>query len=80
MAVPFKQNLDNTEKLVEAPEFIEFYKETNSPWVNFFPIEMVTSTKIEFIVKKPKNPEIKVLQWNDKSKGLDVSYASIDKI
>ncbi|BDT04427.1 hypothetical protein [Spiroplasma ixodetis] len=24
MAVPFKQNLDNTEKLVEAPEFIEF--------------------------------------------------------
>ncbi len=22
MAVPFKQNLDNTEKLVEAPEFI----------------------------------------------------------
>ncbi|WP_342274572.1 hypothetical protein [Spiroplasma endosymbiont of Phycita roborella] len=25
MSVPFNQNLDNTEKLVEAPEFIEFW-------------------------------------------------------
>ncbi|MBP1527562.1 MAG: hypothetical protein H9Q66_06555, partial [Spiroplasma ixodetis] len=48
------QNLDNTEKLVEAPEFIEFYKQSNSPWASFFPIEMVNSTKIEFIVKKTK--------------------------
>lgn len=80
MAVPFNKNLDNTEKLVEAPEFIEFYKQSNSPWASFFPIEMVNSTKIEFIVKKPKNPEIKVLKWNDKSKGLDVSYAETIKI
>lgn len=80
MSVPFNQNLDNTEKLVEAPEFIEFYKQSNSPWASFFPIEMVNSTKIEFIVKKPKNSEIKVLKWNDKSKGLDVSYAETIKI
>ncbi|WP_338973968.1 hypothetical protein [Spiroplasma endosymbiont of Tricholauxania praeusta] len=80
MAVPFNKNLDNTEKLVEAPEFIEFYKQSNSPWASFFPIEMVNATKIEFIVKKPKNPEIKVLKWNDKSKGLDVSYAETIKI
>ncbi|BDT02800.1 hypothetical protein [Spiroplasma ixodetis] len=26
MSVPFNQNLDNTERLVEAPEFIEFFK------------------------------------------------------
>ncbi|BDT02512.1 hypothetical protein SHM_01580 [Spiroplasma ixodetis] len=26
MSVPFNQNLDNTERLVEAPEFIEFLK------------------------------------------------------
>ncbi|WP_342274687.1 hypothetical protein [Spiroplasma endosymbiont of Phycita roborella] len=80
MAVPFNKNLDNTEKLVEAPEFIEFYKQSNSPWASFFPIEMVNSTKIEFIVKKPKNPEMKILKWNDKSKGLDVSYAETIKI
>lgn len=80
MSVQFNQNLDNTEKLVEAPEFIEFYKQSNSPWASFFPIEMVNSTKIEFIVKKPKNSEIKVLKWNDKSKGLDVSYAETIKI
>ncbi len=30
-SVPFKQNLDNTKKLVEALEFIEFYKQSNSP-------------------------------------------------
>ncbi len=29
--VQFKQNLDTTAKLVEAPEFIEFYKQSNSP-------------------------------------------------
>ncbi len=29
--VPFQQNLDNTTKLVEAAEFIEFYKQSNSP-------------------------------------------------
>ncbi|WP_342274619.1 hypothetical protein [Spiroplasma endosymbiont of Phycita roborella] len=80
MAIQFNKNLDNTEKLVEAPEFIEFYKQSNSPWASFFPIEMVNSTKIEFIVKKPKNSEIKVLKWNDKSKGLDVSYAETIKI
>ncbi|BDT05065.1 MULTISPECIES: hypothetical protein [Spiroplasma] len=80
MAIQFNKNLDNTEKLVEAPEFIEFYKQSNSPWASFFPIEMVNSTKIEFIVKKPKNSEIKVLKWNDKSKGLDVSYAETVKI
>ncbi|WP_342274440.1 hypothetical protein [Spiroplasma endosymbiont of Phycita roborella] len=80
MAIQFNKNLDNTEKLVEAPEFIEFYKQSNSPWSSFFPIEMVNSTKIEFIVKKPKNSEIKVLKWNDKSKGLDVSYAETVKI
>ncbi|CAB1054059.1 hypothetical protein [Spiroplasma endosymbiont of Danaus chrysippus] len=80
MAVPFKQNLDNTEKLVEAPEFIEFFKQSNSPWASFFPIEMVNSTRIEFIVKKPKDPKVKVLQWNDKSKRIDVGYADTDKI
>ncbi|WP_458257509.1 hypothetical protein [Spiroplasma endosymbiont of Dactylopius coccus] len=80
MAVPFKQNLDNTEKLVEAPEFIEFFKQSNSPWAIFFPIEMVNSTRIEFIVKKPKDPKVKVLQWNDKSKRIDVGYADTDKI
>ncbi|WP_338978799.1 hypothetical protein [Spiroplasma endosymbiont of Panzeria rudis] len=39
MSVPFNQNLDNTERLVEAPEFIEFFKISNSPWANFFPTE-----------------------------------------
>ncbi|WP_395473351.1 hypothetical protein [Spiroplasma endosymbiont of Nomada rufipes] len=78
--VPFKQNLDNTTKLVETPEFIEFYKQSNSPWAIFFPIEMVNSTKIEFIVKKPKDPTFKILHWNDKSKGLEVGYVDTDKI
>lgn len=61
MSVNIQTNLNNTKKLVEAPEFIEFFKQSNSPWANFFPIEMVTSTKIEFIIKLPKDPTIKVL-------------------
>ncbi|WP_339039461.1 hypothetical protein [Spiroplasma endosymbiont of Andrena trimmerana] len=78
--VPFKQNLDNTTKLVETPEFIEFYKQSNSPWANFFPTEIVDSVNIEFIVKKPKDPTFKILHWNDKSKGLEVGYVDTDKI
>ncbi|WP_286641911.1 hypothetical protein [Spiroplasma ixodetis] len=50
MPINIQTNLDNTEKLVEAPEFIEFFKQSNSPWANFFPIEMVNSTKIELII------------------------------
>ncbi|WJG70909.1 hypothetical protein [Spiroplasma ixodetis] len=50
MAINIQKNLNNTEKLVEAPEFIEFFKQSNSPWANFFPIEIVNSTKIEFIM------------------------------
>ncbi|WP_342275981.1 hypothetical protein [Spiroplasma endosymbiont of Nebria brevicollis] len=80
MAVNIQTNLNNTEKLVEAPEFIEFFKQSNSPWASFFPIEMVNSTKIEFIIKLPKDPKIKVLEWNDKSTRLDISYAQTDKI
>lgn len=80
MSVNIQTNLNNTKKLVEAPEFIEFFKQSNSPWANFFPIEMVTSTKIEFIIKLPKDPTIKVLSWNDKSQRLDISYAQTDKI
>ncbi len=49
-AVNIQTNLNNTEKLVEAPEFIEFFKQSNSPWANFFPIAMTNSTKIEFIM------------------------------
>ncbi len=41
---------------------------------------MVNSTKIEFIVKKPKDPTFKILHWNDKSKGLEVGYVDTDKI
>ncbi|WP_339042283.1 hypothetical protein [Spiroplasma endosymbiont of Apeira syringaria] len=41
---------------------------------------MVNSTRIEFIVKKPKDPKVKVLKWNDKSKRIDVGYADTDKI
>lgn len=80
MSANIQTNLNNTKKLVEAPEFIEFFKQSNSPWANFFPIEMVTSTKIEFIIKLPKDPTIKVLSWNDKSQRLDISYAQTDKI
>jgi len=80
MAINIQTNLNNTEKLVAAPEFIEFFKQSNSPWASFFPIEMVNSDKIEFIVKLPKDPKIKVLSWNDKSERLDVSYAQTDKI
>ncbi|WP_375317517.1 hypothetical protein [Spiroplasma endosymbiont of Virgichneumon dumeticola] len=80
MAVNIQKNLNNTEKLVEAPEFIEFFKQSNSPWASFFSIEMINSTKIEFIIKLPKDPKIKVLPWNDKSTRLAVSYAETDKI
>ncbi|WP_375317004.1 hypothetical protein [Spiroplasma endosymbiont of Virgichneumon dumeticola] len=80
MAVNIQTNLNNTEKLVEAPEFIEFFKQSNSPWASFFPIEMINSTTIEFIIKLPKDPKIKVLPWIDKSTRLDVSYAENDKI
>ncbi|WP_375317247.1 hypothetical protein [Spiroplasma endosymbiont of Virgichneumon dumeticola] len=80
MAVNIQTNLNNTEKLVEAPEFIEFFKQSNSPWASFFPIEMINSTTIEFIIKLPKDPKIKVLPWIDKSTRLDVSYAETDKI
>lgn len=80
MAVNIQTNLNNTQILVEAPEFIEFFKQSNSPWASFFPIEMVNSTKIEFIIKLPKDPNIKVLSWNDKSQRLDISYAQTDKI
>jgi hypothetical protein len=31
MAINIQTNLNNTEKLVEAPEFIEFFKQSNSP-------------------------------------------------
>lgn len=41
MSVPFNQNLDNTERLVEAPEFIEFFKISNSPWANFFLLKLL---------------------------------------
>ncbi|WP_342219170.1 hypothetical protein [Spiroplasma endosymbiont of Amphimallon solstitiale] len=47
---------------------------------NFFPIEMVNSTKIEFIIKLPKDPKVKVISWDDKSKRYDVGYATTDKI
>lgn len=80
MAINIQTNLNNTEKLVEAPEFIEFFKQSNSPWANFFPIEMVNSTKIEFIIKLPKDPKVKVISWDDKSKRYDVGYATTDKI
>ncbi|WP_339038900.1 hypothetical protein [Spiroplasma endosymbiont of Andrena trimmerana] len=80
MAINIQKNLDNTQKLVEAPEFIEFFKQSNSPWANFFPIEIVNSTKIEFIIKVPKDPSIKVIAWNDKSQRVDVSYAQTDTI
>ncbi len=80
MAVNIQTNLNNTEKLVEAPEFIEFFKQSNSPWANFFPIAMTNSTKIEFIIKLPKDPKVKVIPWDDKSKRYDVGYATTDKI
>ncbi|WDA54782.1 MAG: hypothetical protein PPFGHCPK_01252 [Spiroplasma endosymbiont of Drosophila atripex] len=80
MAINIQTNLNNTEKLVEAPEFIEFFKQSNSPWANFFPIEIVNSTKIEFIIKVPKDPSIKVIAWNDKSQRIDVTYAQTDTI
>ncbi|WP_458257670.1 hypothetical protein [Spiroplasma endosymbiont of Dactylopius coccus] len=80
MAINIQKNLDNTQKLVEAPEFIEFFKQSNSPWANFFPIEIVNSTKIEFIIKVPKDPSIKVIAWNDKSQRVDVTYAQTDTI
>lgn len=80
MPINIQTNLNNTEKLVEAPEFIEFFKQSNSPWANFFPIEMVNSTKIEFIIKLPKDPKVKVISWDDKSKRYDVGYATTDKI
>lgn len=79
-AVNIQTNLNNTEKLVEAPEFIEFFKQSNSPWANFFPIAMTNSTKIEFIIKLPKDPTVKVIPWDDKSKRYDVGYATTDKI
>ncbi len=79
-AVNIQTNLNNTEKLVEAPEFIEFFKQSNSPWANFFPIAMTNSTKIEFIIKLPKDPKVKVIPWDDKSKRYDVGYATTDKI
>ncbi|WP_375317038.1 hypothetical protein [Spiroplasma endosymbiont of Virgichneumon dumeticola] len=41
---------------------------------------MINSTTIEFIIKLPKDPKIKVLPWIDKSTRLDVSYAETDKI
>ncbi|WJG70602.1 hypothetical protein [Spiroplasma ixodetis] len=80
MSVPFNQNLDNTERLVEAPEFIEFFKISNSPWANFFPTEIVDSVNIEFIVKKPKKPEVKIIAWDDKSKRYELPYVDTDKI
>ncbi len=80
MAVNIQTNLNNTEKLVEAPEFIEFFKQSNSPWANFFPIAMTNSTKIEFIIKLPKDPKVKVIPWDDKSKRYDAGYATTDKI
>lgn len=80
MSIPFSQNLNNTERLVEAPEFIEFFKISNSPWANFFPIEIVDSTDIKFIIKLPKDPSIKVIAWNDKSKRPELSYVGTDKI
>ncbi len=80
MPINIQTNLNNTEKLVEAPEFIEFFKQSNSPWANFFPIAMTNSTKIEFIIKLPKDPKVKVIPWDDKSKRYDVGYATTDKI
>ncbi|WP_342266491.1 hypothetical protein [Spiroplasma endosymbiont of Villa modesta] len=80
MSVPFNQNLDNTERLVEAPEFIEFFKISNSSWANFFPTEIVDSVNIEFIVKKPKKPEVKIIAWDDKSKRYELPYVDTDKI
>ncbi len=41
---------------------------------------MANSTKIEFIVKRPKDPTFKILHWNDKSKGLEVGYVDTDKV
>ncbi len=41
---------------------------------------MVNSTKIEFIVKKTKDPTFKKFNWNDKSKGLQIGYVDTDKI
>ncbi len=80
MPINIQTNLNNTEKLVEAPEFIEFFKQSNSPWANFFPIAMTNSTKIEFIIKLPKDPKVKVIPWDDKSKRYDVGYVTTDKI
>ncbi len=80
MTINIQTNLDNAEKLVEAPEFIESFKQSNNPWANFFPIEIVNSTKIEFIIKVLKDPAIKVIAWNDKSQRMDVNYAQTDTI
>ncbi|BDT02802.1 IS1595 family transposase [Spiroplasma ixodetis] len=53
---------------------------SNSPWANFFPTEIVDSVNIEFIVKKPKKPEVKIIAWDDKSKIYELPYVDTDKI
>ncbi|WP_233214956.1 hypothetical protein, partial [Spiroplasma endosymbiont of Danaus chrysippus] len=50
------------------------FKISNSPWANFFPTEIVDSVNIEFIVKKPKDPKVKIIAWDDKSKRYELPY------
>lgn len=45
-----------------------------------FPTEIVDSVNIEFIVKKPKKPEVKIIAWDDKSKRYELPYVDTDKI